>query len=115
MVGWVEIRQHTFVPKTVYDDVEGSIGPYRFKVRVHRFDPGRKKSKCTCFAIRTDIQEEKGSSQSPALPQIVPYSVPYQLAWRRLRRALGPVSGSDLFGIGLVLPGAIYPISIKNM
>jgi hypothetical protein len=47
MIVWVEIREHTFVPKKVYDDVEGTMGPYRFKVRVHRFEPGRKKSKCT--------------------------------------------------------------------
>ena len=110
----VETRQRTLVPKTEYDDVEGSIGPYRFKVRVHRFDPGRKKSKCTCFMISTGIQEEMVSSQSPALPQIVPCSVPCQLAWRRLRHALGLVSDSDLFGTGPVLPGAIthYPSKI---
>ena len=83
------------------------MGPYRFKVRVDRFDPGRKKSKCTCMAIRTGIREEKGSLQSPALPQIGLYSVLYQLAWQRSRHELGLEFGSDLIGTELALPGAI--------
>lgn len=61
MIVRVGIRKHTFVPSTVYDDVEGSMGPYRFKVRVHRFGPGREKSKCTCTVIRNGIQDEKVS------------------------------------------------------
>ena len=107
MVVWVEVREHTFVPSIVYDDVEGSIGPYRFKVRVHRFDPGRKKSKCTCMAMRTGIREEKGSLQSPALPRIGLCSALYQLAWQRPRHELGLVFGSDLVGTELALPAAI--------
>jgi hypothetical protein len=113
VIEWVEIRGRTFVPKTLYDDLEGSIGPYRFKVRLHRFDPGRKKSKCTCVAVRTGIQEKKVVSQSPALLQIVPCSAPCQLVWRKSRRELGLVSGSGQSGNGPVLLGAIYPPSIR--
>ena len=59
MIVQVVVRKHTFVPRTLYDDVEGSMGPYKFKVRVHRFDPGREKSKCTCPTIRNGFQEER--------------------------------------------------------
>lgn len=59
------------------------------------------------MAIRSRIRDGKISQQLPALPQIKLCYVPYQLAWRRRRRALGLVSGSDPFGTGLVLPEAI--------